>query len=90
MDLGLKDAVVIVQGGSRGMGLAAAECFAADGAKVGILGRTQADLDIAVERALPAISAFRPMSMRLLPESPRAGRTSIRWSMPRAARLSAT
>ena len=50
MDLGLKDAVVIVQGGSRGMGLASAECFAADGAKVGILGRTQSDLDAAVER----------------------------------------
>lgn len=50
MDLGLKDAVVVVQGGSRGMGLASAECFAADGAKVGILGRTQADLDLAVER----------------------------------------
>lgn len=45
MDLGLKDAVVIVQGGSRGMGRAAAECFAADGAKVGIIGRTQSDLD---------------------------------------------
>ncbi|RYZ45002.1 MAG: short-chain dehydrogenase, partial [Sphingobacteriales bacterium] len=38
MDLGLKDAVVIVQGGSRGMGRAAAECFARDGAKVGIIG----------------------------------------------------
>ncbi len=56
MDLGLKDAVVIVQGGSRGMGRAAAECFAADGANVGIIGRTQADLDEAVE-ALKAAGA---------------------------------
>jgi NAD(P)-dependent dehydrogenase (short-subunit alcohol dehydrogenase family) len=48
MDLGLKDAVVVVQGGSRGMGRAAAECFAAEGAKVGVVGRTQADLEDAV------------------------------------------
>jgi NAD(P)-dependent dehydrogenase (short-subunit alcohol dehydrogenase family) len=50
MDLGLKNAVAIVQGGSRGMGLAAAECFAADGAKVGIIGRTQSDLETAITR----------------------------------------
>ncbi len=59
MDLGLKDAVVIVQGGSRGMGRAAAECFAKDGAKIGIIGRTQADLDEAVAelKALGAADA---------------------------------
>jgi NAD(P)-dependent dehydrogenase (short-subunit alcohol dehydrogenase family) len=49
MDLGLKDAVTIVQGGSKGMGRAAAECFAADGAKVGVIARTQADIDATVE-----------------------------------------
>ena len=36
-------AAVCVQGGSKGMGRAAAECFAADGAKVAVLARTQAD-----------------------------------------------
>jgi NAD(P)-dependent dehydrogenase (short-subunit alcohol dehydrogenase family) len=45
------------------MGLAAAECFAEDGAKVGIIGRTQADLDKAAA-ALKAkgaadVAAFR-------------------------------
>lgn len=48
MDLGLRGAVVVVQGGSRGMGLAAASCFAAEGAKVGLIARNRTDLDIAV------------------------------------------
>lgn len=45
MDLGLKDAVVVVAGGTTGMGRAAADCFAADRAKVAVLARTQTDLD---------------------------------------------
>ena len=45
MDLGLADAKVAVQGGTQGMGRAAAECFAADGARVAVIARTQADLD---------------------------------------------
>jgi NAD(P)-dependent dehydrogenase (short-subunit alcohol dehydrogenase family) len=49
MDLGLSGAAAVVQGGSRGMGRATAECFARDGARVAILGRTQKDLDEAVE-----------------------------------------
>jgi NAD(P)-dependent dehydrogenase (short-subunit alcohol dehydrogenase family) len=59
MDLGLKSAVVIVQGGSRGMGRAAAECFAAEGAKVGVIARNQADLDetVAVLKKLGAEDA---------------------------------
>ena len=52
MDLGLSGATVVVQGGSQGMGLAAAECFAADGAKVAILARTQTTLEPAVARLL--------------------------------------
>ena len=48
MDLGLAGAYAVVQGGTRGMGRAAAECFAADGASVAVLGRTQADLDVTV------------------------------------------
>jgi 3-oxoacyl-[acyl-carrier protein] reductase len=60
MDLGLKDAVAVVQGGTQGMGRAAAECFAIDGAKIGVLARTRADLDATVERllALGAADAF--------------------------------
>lgn len=52
MDLGLAGAKALVQGGTKGMGRAAAECFAADGANVAVLARTQADLDAAVARLL--------------------------------------
>jgi 3-oxoacyl-[acyl-carrier protein] reductase len=45
MDLGLKDAAVVVAGGTTGMGRAAAECFAADGAKVAVLARSREALD---------------------------------------------
>jgi 3-oxoacyl-[acyl-carrier protein] reductase len=50
MDLGLTGATAVVVGGTQGMGRAVAECFAADGAKVGVLARTQADLDKTVAR----------------------------------------
>ena len=39
MDLGLAGAAVVVSGGSKGMGRAAAECFASDGARVAVLAR---------------------------------------------------
>jgi 3-oxoacyl-[acyl-carrier protein] reductase len=45
MDLGLKDACAVVVGGGRGMGLAAAHCFADDGARVALIGRTKEALD---------------------------------------------
>ena len=48
MDLGLAGAAVCVQGGTRGMGRAAAECFARDGARVVVLARGQAGIDEAV------------------------------------------
>ena len=52
MDLGLTGATVVVQGGTQGMGRAAAECFAAEGARVAVLARTKADLDTTVARLL--------------------------------------
>ena len=45
MDLGLADATAVVVGGGRGMGFAAARCLAEDGARVAVVGRTQAVLD---------------------------------------------
>jgi 3-oxoacyl-[acyl-carrier protein] reductase len=52
MDLGLEGAKAVVQGGTQGMGRAAAECFAQDGAKVAVIARTQADLDQTCARLL--------------------------------------
>jgi NAD(P)-dependent dehydrogenase (short-subunit alcohol dehydrogenase family) len=52
MDLGLKGAYALVQGGTQGMGFAAAECFAADSANVAVMARTQKDLDTATKRLL--------------------------------------
>jgi 3-oxoacyl-[acyl-carrier protein] reductase len=49
MDLGLSNAVVVVAGGTTGMGRAAADCFASDGARIAVLARTQRELDATVE-----------------------------------------
>jgi 3-oxoacyl-[acyl-carrier protein] reductase len=57
VDLGLAGAAVVVQGGTQGMGRAAAECFAADGARVAVLARTQSDLDATVAALLDAGAA---------------------------------
>jgi NAD(P)-dependent dehydrogenase (short-subunit alcohol dehydrogenase family) len=63
MDLGLAGATAVVQGGTQGMGRAAAECLADDGAKVAVLARTQADLDATCEhlreRGSPETLALR-------------------------------
>jgi NAD(P)-dependent dehydrogenase (short-subunit alcohol dehydrogenase family) len=60
MDLGLSDAVIVVAGGTTGMGRAAADCFAADGARVAVLARTQEALDDTAEslRALGSPDAI--------------------------------
>lgn len=54
MDLGLADAVVVVNGGSKGMGRAAAESLAGEGAKVAVLARTQPALDETVDALVAA------------------------------------
>jgi NAD(P)-dependent dehydrogenase (short-subunit alcohol dehydrogenase family) len=48
MDLDLKGKVVVVTGGSKGIGLACAKAFLAEGAKVGITSRSQANIDKAL------------------------------------------
>jgi 3-oxoacyl-[acyl-carrier protein] reductase len=49
MDLGLTNAACVVNGGSKGMGRAAAECLAGEGARVAVLARTPQALDATVE-----------------------------------------
>jgi NAD(P)-dependent dehydrogenase (short-subunit alcohol dehydrogenase family) len=49
MDLGLSGAAAAIVGGTKGMGLATAECLAEDGARVALLGRTQSSLDEALD-----------------------------------------
>jgi NAD(P)-dependent dehydrogenase (short-subunit alcohol dehydrogenase family) len=63
MDLGLAGATAVVQGGTQGMGRAAARCFADDGARVAVLARTQSDLDATCDdllaRGAPEAVALR-------------------------------
>ena len=55
MNLGLKGKVVIVTGGSKGIGLACARAFLAEGGRVAIVSRSQANLDAALrDLAAPA------------------------------------
>ncbi|MDQ6698093.1 MAG: SDR family oxidoreductase [Actinomycetota bacterium] len=56
MDLGLDGATVIVTGGTGGMGRAAADCFAVDGARVAVMARSRDALDDTVA-ALTALGS---------------------------------
>ena len=57
MELGLSGKVVLITGGSKGIGLACAAAFAAEGARVAICSRSQANLDRALA-TLPGALAF--------------------------------
>lgn len=49
MDLGLQDATVLIAGGTTGMGRAAAESFAVDGARVAVIARSGEALETTVD-----------------------------------------
>jgi len=51
MDLGLQGKIVLITGGSKGIGLACAKAFLAEGAKVAIVSRSKVNL-VAAERQL--------------------------------------
>lgn len=63
MDLGLAGAAVAVNGGTKGMGRAAAEVFASEGARVAVLARTPPGLDDTVA-ALKAKGATDAVGIR--------------------------
>jgi 3-oxoacyl-[acyl-carrier protein] reductase len=54
MDLGLHDRAICIAGGSRGMGRAAADLLAAEGCRVAVLGRDDANVREAEEELLAA------------------------------------
>ncbi len=62
MDLDLNGKVVIVTGGSKGIGLACAQAFAAEGARVAIVSRNQANLDRALIGLAGAIGIAADLS----------------------------
>lgn len=57
MDLGLKDKVVLITGGSKGIGFACAELFLQEGARVAICSRSQANVEAALVK-LPGARGY--------------------------------
>ncbi len=62
MDMRLQGKIVVVSGASKGIGYACAEAFAAEGARVVIVSRSQANLDAAVARFPGATHPPTPMA----------------------------
>jgi NAD(P)-dependent dehydrogenase (short-subunit alcohol dehydrogenase family) len=65
MDLNLSGRVVLVTGGSKGIGLACAEAFCAEGARVAICSRSDQNLAAAVKKLTDRGHAVHPVSADL-------------------------
>ena len=76
MELGLKEKVVLITGGSKGIGLACARGFAAEGARVAIASRAQENLDVA-EQAL-AKAGFKVLTVRADLSQPNDAQAAVR------------
>ena len=76
MDPRLKDAAVLVTGGSRGIGLATALGFAAEGARVAICGLEAEVGRIFPIGRVPTPADIAPLALALLLSSPLAGAIS--------------
>jgi 3-oxoacyl-[acyl-carrier protein] reductase len=63
MDLGLAGANVVIAGGSKGMGFAAAKCFAGEGANVAVLARGREQLETAVS-SLRELGSPDPLALQ--------------------------
>jgi NAD(P)-dependent dehydrogenase (short-subunit alcohol dehydrogenase family) len=57
MDLGLEGKIVLITGGSKGIGLACAAAFAAEGGRLAICSRSQENIDLALS-SLPKALGF--------------------------------
>lgn len=79
MDLGLKERVYIVTGASRGLGRATAEALAADGCRLVISSRTEADLQVAAESLGAGAAVFPVVGDNADPRtSPRLVETALK------------
>ena len=90
MDLGLAGATVVINGGSKGMGRAAAEAIAAEGARVAVLARGKEALDDTAEAlvacgAAEALRSPTDITDRAQVESTFA-QLADRWGQPQRAR----
>ena len=66
MDLGLKNQKVLITGGSKGIGLACARVFLAEGAQVALVSRSQENLNAAQLKNLMRKGILARIYMHLL------------------------